>query len=93
MLLLDEPFSGLDITLKVQLFSEIQQLASIHAVTLVLVTHDPLEAIALCTNALVIEEGSVCDRGQLRELLRQPRSLTLQAFLRQLPNQERHGGA
>ncbi len=85
LLLLDEPFSGLDIALKAQLFSEIQQLASSHAVTLVLVTHDPLEATALCANALVIEQGSVCESGNLLGLLRQPTSATLRAFLQQLP--------
>ncbi|MBA3387480.1 MAG: ABC transporter ATP-binding protein [Chthoniobacterales bacterium] len=93
LLFLDEPFSGLDITLKAQLFAEMQQLAASQAVTLILVTHDPLEATALCTHALVIENGSVSEQGQLGELLRQPRSSTLRAFLRQLPSQERHCAA
>lgn len=86
LLLLDEPFSGLDIALKAQLFAEIEQLAASHAITLLLVTHDPLEATALCTTALVIEDGSLREHGNLRDLLRQPKSATLRAFLRQLPN-------
>ncbi len=86
LLLLDEPFSGLDITLKAQLFAQLQQLATSRAVTLILVTHDPLEATALCKNVLVIEDGSLCEHGAFHELLLQPRSATLQAFLRQLPS-------
>ncbi|MBA3762505.1 MAG: ATP-binding cassette domain-containing protein [Chthoniobacterales bacterium] len=85
LLLLDEPFSGLDIALKAQLFAEMRQLGGNHAVTFVLVTHDPLEATALCTNALVIERGSVFESGNLLGLLRQPTSATLRAFLQQLP--------
>lgn len=85
LLLLDEPFSGLDITLKDQLFAQLRQLAATHAVTLLIVTHDPLEATALCEHALVIEDGALCERGRFAELLRQPRSATLRAFLRQLP--------
>ncbi len=86
LLLLDEPFSGLDITLKAQLFAQLQQLADSRAVTLILVTHDPLEATAVCKQTLVIEDGSLCEHGTFDELLLQPQSATLQAFLRQLPN-------
>ncbi|MEO7317383.1 MAG: ABC transporter ATP-binding protein [Chthoniobacteraceae bacterium] len=85
LLLLDEPFSGLDVILKAQLLAEIQDLAREHGVTLMLVTHDPLEATALCRNALVIEEGAACEHGTFRDLLRKPASATLRAFLRQLP--------
>jgi len=56
---------------------------------LILVTHDPLEASALCSKALVIENGAVCEHGSLRDLLRQPNSATLEAFLHQLPNTQK----
>lgn len=92
LLLLDEPFSGLDITLKAQLFAQLQQLAASHDVTLILVTHDPLEATALCKNAFVIENGAVREHGSFRDLLRQPRSATLEAFLHQLPNGQNETG-
>lgn len=84
LLLLDEPFSGLDITLKAQIFTQLQQLAAAHGVTLLLVTHDPLEATALCQHALVIEDGTLCERGAFHELLMEPQSATLKAFLKQL---------
>jgi ABC-type Fe3+/spermidine/putrescine transport system ATPase subunit len=84
LLLLDEPFSGLDINLKAQLFAQLHQLASSHAVTLILVTHDPLEATALCRHALVIEDSSTREHGPFRDLLTEPQSSTLKAFLSQL---------
>jgi len=85
LLLLDEPFSGLDVILKAQLFAEIQSLAREQGVTLILVTHDPLEATALCAQAVVIESGVITDQGPLAALLAQPpASATLRAFVRQL---------
>ena len=83
LLLLDEPFSALDLTLKEKLFADIRRLTAQCGSTLLLVTHDPLEARALCTHALVLEDGHVAEQGALGELLAAPRSLTLQAFARQ----------
>jgi len=47
LLLLDEPFSGLDIALKARLIAEVKTLSEQHGITLVAVTHDPGEAEAL----------------------------------------------
>src|SRR5207302_7829754 len=43
-LLLDEPFAGLDLVTRARLLREIAALAVERGVTLLLVTHDPLEA-------------------------------------------------
>jgi ABC-type multidrug transport system ATPase subunit len=57
-----------------------------------LVTHDPLEAIALCSEALVLERGRLIESGALPTLLdaHQPRSETLRAFRAQLGLLKRH---
>jgi ABC-type sulfate/molybdate transport systems ATPase subunit len=44
VLLLDEPFAGLDIAMKDHICSEIRRLCEEFGVTVVLVSHDPLEA-------------------------------------------------
>ena len=80
LLLLDEPFSGLDLTLKAEIFKEIRQLTHDYRLTLLLVTHDPAEANALTKNALVIEDGAVQEQGALAKLLKNPTSRTLKAF-------------
>ena len=83
-LLLDEPFSGLDIAVKGHLYAEIRRLCQEFGVTVVLVSHDPLEATALCSYGAVIEHGRIRENGEFQELLRAPESETLQAFVEQL---------
>ncbi len=84
-LLLDEPFSGLDIAIKGHLFAEIRRMCEEFDVTVILVSHDPLEATALCSFGAVIEDGRVIEEGTFRELLQSPQSATLRAFVEQLP--------
>ena len=79
-LLLDEPFSGLDLVTKLKLLDEILALAAEQEATLVLVTHDPLEARKLCRSAVLLREGSVEEAGPLKKLLESPRSEMLRIF-------------
>jgi ABC-type Fe3+/spermidine/putrescine transport system ATPase subunit len=80
LLLLDEPFSSLDPLVKAELIGEIHALARRFGITLMLVTHDPWEAQAVCERALVIEDGGVKEHDELRALLAAPRSAFLRAF-------------
>jgi ABC-type Fe3+/spermidine/putrescine transport system ATPase subunit len=86
LLLLDEPFSSLDLPLKQELMAELRQVAEQFGVTLLLVTHDPSEARGLCSHALVLEDGGICERGTWSELMASPVSKTLQAFARATNN-------
>ena len=79
-LLLDEPFSGLDLVTKLKLLDEIQALAAKREATLILVTHDPLEAKRLCGSAVLLDEGKVEEAGPLKELLESPQSEMLRVF-------------
>jgi iron(III) transport system ATP-binding protein len=79
-LLLDEPFSGLDLVTKTKLLEEIAALAVAQKLTIVLVTHDPMEATTLCRSALVLENGHVGEAGTLEDLLHAPRSEMLRVF-------------
>lgn len=85
VLLLDEPFSGLDLATKSYLYAAIRQLCADLALTLIMVTHDPLEASALCSHAAVLESGRVVEIGELDALLREPASETLRTFVAHLP--------
>lgn len=85
LLLLDEPFAGLDLGLKRHLYDEIRHLATTSDATCLLVSHDPLEATALCSDAAVLEGGHLRERGQLEALLASPTSDTLREFIEQLP--------
>ncbi len=79
-LLLDEPFAGLDLVLKARLLEEIAGLATRQSLTLLLVTHDPSDALTLCRFAIVLDEGRVAEAGCLADLLRAPRSELLRVF-------------
>ena len=83
-LLLDEPFAGLDLVTKATLFKEIARLVAERHITIVLVTHDPLEATALCSAVLALKDGQIEEAGMLNDLLRAPQSEMLTAFRAQL---------
>lgn len=83
-LLLDEPFSSLDLLLKHQLFADLSALVRDSGITLVLVTHDPMEAKSLCDHAVVLEGGRVVESGLFSALLQSPASRFLEIFRSQL---------
>jgi ABC-type Fe3+/spermidine/putrescine transport system ATPase subunit len=85
LLLLDEPFAGLDLGLKRHLYEEIRHLAKTFDATCLLVSHDPMEATAFCSDAAVLEAGRLRERGRLEALLASPTSCTLREFVDQLP--------
>ena len=84
LLLLDEPFSNLDLLLKQELMAEVARTADELGAAVVLVTHDPLEALGLARRALVLEDGRLAETGELRTLLHAPRSRLLKAFAGQI---------
>jgi ABC-type Fe3+/spermidine/putrescine transport system ATPase subunit len=79
-LLLDEPYAGLDLVIKSKLQAEVRALAESQKITVVLVTHDPWEAMSLCKSAVVLDHGKVVETGLLHELLWSPRSDLLRIF-------------
>jgi ABC-type Fe3+/spermidine/putrescine transport system ATPase subunit len=80
-LLLDEPFSGLDMVIKTKLLQEIAALAAQRHITVLLVAHDPGEITMLCHSAIVLGKGgTVEEAGVLTSLLGAPRSEILKTF-------------
>src|SRR5258706_1835307 len=74
LLLLDEPLSALDVTIRAEVRRDLsRQLASFHAVRL-LVTHDPLEAMALADKLVVLEHGLGVQSGTPGDVTARPRS-------------------
>ena len=74
LLLLDEPLAALDVTIRAEVRRELsRQLSGFHGVR-ILVTHDPLEAIALADRLVVLEHGKVVQSGSPAEVTARPRS-------------------
>lgn len=59
ILLMDEPFSSLDLSLKRDMLSLVSELCSERKETVVFVTHDVREAVFLASRAVVLKGGKV----------------------------------
>lgn len=68
-LFLDEPFSGIDLATKSRLLTEIADLARECRFQVVLVSHDPWEALELCETAVILDQGTVRGTGGMADLL------------------------
>ena len=72
VLLLDEPATGLDATLRADLHSLIREIRQSLAIPILLVTHNPEECLALADQVLIYDAGAILHRGAPLELLRNP---------------------
>jgi iron(III) transport system ATP-binding protein len=72
LLLLDEPFSNMDIDLREQLAREVRNILKQEKITAILVTHDQNEAFALADNICVMNEGKIQQQDSGYNLYHQP---------------------
>jgi osmoprotectant transport system ATP-binding protein len=72
LLLLDEPFSGLDTLTRAGIHEQFLELQRREPVSSVLVTHDPQEAINLAHSLVVMKEGRVQQFGTVAEVTANP---------------------
>ena len=80
-LLLDEPFSSLDASLRAHVREEVHELLREQGVTTVLVTHDQEEALSLADAVAVLREGVIIQQGSPAELYERPADEHLAQFL------------
>ncbi|MCO1656292.1 ABC transporter ATP-binding protein [Pseudonocardia humida] len=73
VLLLDEPFTGLDPTTRADLVADLRAALDHHAAAAVLVTHDRHEALALAHDTALLIRGRVRQHGPTRCVLDDPR--------------------
>jgi molybdate transport system ATP-binding protein len=72
LLLLDEPLSALDAPTRQQLRHALRSALAELKTPAIVVTHDPLEAVALADQAVVVSEGRVCQKGPTHEVFSRP---------------------
>jgi molybdate transport system ATP-binding protein len=81
VLLLDEPLAAVDASARVELRRTLRtQLAAYQGARL-LVTHDPLEAMALADRLVVMESGRLVQEGPIAEVTARPRSAWVAAMV------------
>jgi molybdate transport system ATP-binding protein len=74
VLLLDEPLSALDARTRLTVRAELRRHLADYAGSAVLVTHDPVDAMALAGRVVVVEDGRVVQEGPPADVARRPRT-------------------
>jgi iron(III) transport system ATP-binding protein len=81
VLLFDEPLSNLDARLRRQMREEIRELQQRLGLTVVYVTHDQQEAMAVSDRIIVMNAGRIEQHGKPRELYERPATPFLVRFM------------
>ncbi len=82
LLLLDEPFSALDPALRQEMAMLVKSLSQQHQLTVLLVTHEPKDALQLAETVVFINQGNVHWQGSSAEFL-QKKDHYIKAYLGQ----------
>ena len=81
VLLFDEPLSNLDARLRRQMREEIRDLQQRLGLTVVYVTHDQAEAMAVSDRIAVMDHGAIAQEGAPRDLYERPRNAFVAGFM------------
>lgn len=81
LLLMDEPFSNLDVTLRERLSMEVRDILKDYGTTALFVTHNQYEAFAVADRIGVMHHGEVLQWDTARNLYHQPASPQIADFV------------
>jgi iron(III) transport system ATP-binding protein len=81
VLLFDEPLSNLDARLRRQMREEIRELQQRLSLTVVYVTHDQAEALAVSDRIIVMNRAVIAQEGAPRELYGEPKDAFVAGFM------------
>jgi thiamine transport system ATP-binding protein len=81
VLMLDEPLGALDRTLRERLVLELSELFARLAISVIYVTHDHTEALALADRVVVMDAGQVVQQGPPEQLWADPATPFVARFL------------
>ncbi len=81
VLLLDEPFSALDYSLRKSMRIELKELQRRLGITFIFVTHDQEEALSMSDRIVVMNQGSIEQMGTARDVYEEPTNLFVAEFI------------
>jgi iron(III) transport system ATP-binding protein len=81
LVLLDEPFSSLDASLREEVRAEVLGVLRTTGTTAILVTHDQDEALSSADRVAIMREGRITQEGTPREIYRRPADPETAAFI------------
>jgi iron(III) transport system ATP-binding protein len=96
VMLMDEPFSGLDQRLRETMRAETLALLRETRATCILVTHDPIEAMDMADRILLMRKGGLVQQGPPADIFNSPRDLEVARFfsdINEIPGQVERGNA
>ena len=82
LLILDEPTTGLDVTVQAEILDLIKNLVRSRRVTALLITHDLGIVAETCDWIAVMYSGRIVERGTAKQVLQQPRHPYTQGLLK-----------
>ena len=85
ILLMDEPFSGLDPLIRRQMREELTSLQAELQKTIVFITHDLEEAITIGDRIAIMREGKIIQLGSPREIITSPVDEFVEEFTQGIP--------
>ncbi|MCK5640297.1 MAG: ABC transporter ATP-binding protein [Gammaproteobacteria bacterium] len=83
LILLDEPFSNLDVELRERLATEVREILKSQGISGIMVTHDQDEAFAIGDQICVMHEGRILQRDTAFNLYHEPRDRFIANFIGQ----------
>lgn len=81
VLMLDEPLSNLDARLRLEMRTELQRVQKESGVTMIFVTHDQVEALALADRIVVMRDGAIEQIGTPEDIYNRPASSFVADFV------------
>jgi iron(III) transport system ATP-binding protein len=81
VLLLDEPFSNLDVRLRVEMREEVRRILKATGVTAISVTHDQEEALSISDRVAIVNDGTIEQVGKPEVVFENPESRFVASFL------------
>lgn len=81
LLLLDEPLSALDAKTRVELRNQIKRYQQELGITMIFVTHDQTEAMAISDDVLIMSAGELEQQGSAMEIYTNPKTMFVADFI------------
>lgn len=84
LILLDEPFASQDVTLRAQMRDDVMHILREAGVAVLLVTHDPEEAMQFADRIAIMNKGEIEQIGEPSEIYNRPTSAFVASFFGQV---------
>lgn len=88
VLLMDEPFSALDVLIREELRRQLLEIQTRLRKTIVLITHDLTDAVVLADRIALLHEGCLRQVGTVAEVCFQPKDEVVERYITHVPQLE-----